>query len=186
MNEPLTPENAVLTDEQFKEHVKKHREMTETMLKDPSEHFSPSLTVIVRQEDGTEELTMCFLHVPFNEAEEKHKALFTVGTKFYDEQKIVIGVVLSSEAWVSRQDKKDYEREPVMPRDDPNKTEAVIVAGSGARHDQKHVIAIPIKRDDKNMMLIDGGQEVYDSGEVEFPLLEWFWRGYFSKLTGAQ
>lgn len=178
--DPMTSDNAVLTDEEFKEHVKKHREMAEYILKDPDDSFNPSLAVIARKEDGTEELTMCFLACPFNEAEEKQMALFGMGLKFYNEQKIVIAVILSSEAWMSRQLKKGFKN--IQPRHDPNKTEAVIIVGSGVVQGQKQFYSIPIKRDDKNMMHIDGDQEEMNGLDVAFPLLEWFWKGFFSKV----
>lgn len=186
MNEPLTPENTVLTDEQFKEHVKNHREAAQDSINGDDDHFIPRLTVIIRKEDGTEELVVCVLNLPLNEVEEKQQALFMCGEKFYNEQKIVIGIVFSSEAWMSRQDKKEYKEKPVMPRDDPNKVEVVIVAGSGLKAGQKHMVSIPIWRDGKDKMWIDEAIEPIDSGEVALPMLEWFWKGFFLKVMEAQ
>lgn len=166
-----------LTDEAFKAYVRDHNKFTLETLK--GESLMPDLVVVTRTHELKDELTLCALAVPFNEDKEKRAILLSLGRKFFKEEKAVTAVILSSEAWLST--RRPGSKEPlVQPRDDPNRKENIIVVGSGILGKQGLLISTPIRRDDKNHMLIDG--ESTENTDIVFPLLSWFWRGYLEAL----
>jgi len=170
-----TPEDFTLADEAFQTYVRNHSQFTLEHLS--GESLTPELMVITRTMGGKDELTMCCLAVPFNEGDEKRIVLSGLGKKFYDERQVALAVILASEAWMASWVPGSPR---VEPRHDPNRKEHVIVVGSGLREHQRLLIATPIRRDEKNEMQIDG--EAKEIPTARFPLLEWFWRGYFSAV----
>lgn len=174
------PEQFVLTDEAFKDHVRKFQEFTLEYIRDnPREGLMPHLLVVTKDVEGKEELTVCGLAVPFNETKEKHSVLFNLGKKFFEDKKIVLAVILSSEAWSSKRP-KDGDWQDVQPRHDPLKTESILVAGAAMNPKQRMVILTPFKRDADNNIVIDGESD--ESMEAEFFLINHFWQGYLSKF----
>jgi len=143
------------------------------------ESLTPELMVITRTMEGEDEITLCCLAVPFNEDKEKHDILFGIGKKFYQEQKVTMAVILASEAWMASRSINDTSP-PVQPRHDPNRKEHIIVVGSGLQEHQRLLIATPIRRNEKNEMVLDG--EPKEIPTAKFPLLEWFWRGFFAAV----
>ena len=176
-----TPEAFTLTDEAFQTYVRNHNKITLECLKGDS--LMPELVIITRNLEGKDEMTLCALAVPFNEDHEKRTVLFGLGKKMYDEQKVTLAVILASEAWMS---KRPMDAKPpfVEPRHDPNRKENIIVVGSGLMEHQRLFICTPIKRGDKNVMIIDG--ESREIPEARFPLLEHFWRGFFHAILPRQ
>jgi hypothetical protein len=173
-----TPEEFTLTDEAFQTYVRNHHKFTLTHI-DGNESLMPQLVIITRNPDGKDEMTLCALAVPFNEDHEKRTVLFKLGKKMYDEQKLTLAAILSSEAWMSQRTAENPMR-GVQPRHDPNRKENIIVVGSGLMQHQRLFICTPVKRDDKNLMVIDG--ESREIPEAQFPLLEHFWRGFFHAI----
>ncbi len=113
--------------------------------------------------------------------EDKHRILFQIGKKFYDEKMFVMAVILASECWTSKRS-EDGDWPDVQPRHDPLRTESILVAGAGLPNNkqQRMVIMTQIKRDKDDNMVIDGESE--ESTEAEFHLINHFWRGYFSQV----
>jgi len=170
----------VLEDEKFKEFVREHNKFTIDRLKEePTEGLHPELVVMTKDMDLKDEIAVVVIASGFNESEEKHKTLFGVGRKFYEDQKVVRAVVLASECWCSQRP-QEGDWPDVQPRHDPLKTEGIIVAGAGMEPRQRMSIVTPVKRDEKNNIVIDGESDEHD--EAMFFLIDHFWRGYFSKV----
>jgi hypothetical protein len=171
----------VLEDDKFKEFVRGHHKFTIDRLKDdPREALNPELVVLTKDMDLKEEITIVAIAVDFNEAEVKQKIMFEIGKTFYEKQQVPAAVILASECWCSkRQQNTDFP--DVMPRNDPMRIEAIIVAGAGLDQKQRLTINTPIKRDkENNNIVIDGDPEEFE-GAMMF-LLDYFWRGYFDTV----
>jgi len=169
-----------ITDEAFQNYVRNHNKLTLECLE--GESLTPELVVITKNpENMQDEMTLCALAVPFNEKEEKRNILFQVGKKFYDDRQFVMAVILASECWCAKRH-KDGDWKDVQPRHDPLRAEAILVAGVGLPGNQKQrmVITTPIRRDEKNNMVIDGESE--EVTEADFFLISHFWRGYLSQV----
>lgn len=65
----------------------------------------------------------------FNDSDTKYKIFQGLGAKFADEGFNVLCVYQITEAWVSQRTEKDMEGKFVPPSQDPNRGEAIIVAG---------------------------------------------------------
>jgi len=171
----------VLEDEKFKEFVRGHNKFTIDRLKEEStEGLHPELVVMTKDMDLKEEITLLLIASGFNESEEKHKILFGVGRKFYEDQKIPVAIILASEAWCSkRAENEDWK--DCQPRHDPMRTEGIIVAGQSMDQKQCMTIMTPVKRDEKNRIVIDGDSD--ESDGAAFFLISHFWRGYFSVVA---
>ncbi len=177
----MNTDDYILTDEAFKTYVRNHHKFTLEHLS--GESLTPELVVITRGPELKDEIVLCCLAVPFNEAKEKHDIMTKIGKKFFEEETVVLAVILVSEAWLSTRPIES--KEPlVQPRHDPNRKEHIIVVGSGMQQNQRIVIATPIKRDGKNRMHVDGAPNEMTGGH--FALLDYFWRGYFATLLEKQ
>lgn len=175
MNEDFT-----LTDEAFQTFVRNHAKFTiRHLIEMPSDSLTPDLVIITRSPEGKDQLIMCTLAVPFNEDNEKRDVLFGIGKRMYEEKQVAMAIVLSSEAWMSHR-ALDDKSPAVQPRHDPNRKEHIIVVGSGMQGHQRLLIHTPVRRDDNNHIIIDS--ESVEMPTAKFPLLEWFWRGYFATL----
>lgn len=178
------PEAFTLAKEKFEEYVRDHHRFTIENLKGESE--TPNLIVVTRNAETLEdELNFCLLACPFNEAEEKQKLMHAMGKKFFEEKKVVLAIILSSECWMAKRN-VESDWQDVMPRDDPMRQEGIMIAGAGLDPTQRMIIMTPIKRDEKNHMVVDGKPDEMADGKGRFFLLEHFWRGYFHKLIEKQ
>lgn len=177
MNTEPNPSAFPLSDEKFQGFVRGHHKF---IIGHPlGESLMPELIVVTRSPEGDDELTMCALAVPFNEDHEKRGILHNLGKRFWSEKKVVAAVILVSEAWLSVRP-KDSKAPHVEPRHDPNRKENIIVLGSGLIGTQRLLIATPVRRDAENNMVIDG--EPQEMPGAHFPLVEWFWRGFFEEV----
>lgn len=177
------PEEFLLTDEKFNAFVRDHAQHTISYLTEhPTESLMPELVVMTRTLEGKDELTLCALAVPFDEDMEKRSAIYNLGKKFYAEEKVTLAVMLVSEAWMSQRTPEQMSGKAphVEPRHDPNRKEHIIVVGSGLQGHQRLFITTPVRRDEKNNMIVDG--ESKEIAAAKFPLIEWFWRGFFDTL----
>ncbi len=181
MPDPSKPDykDLTITDEAFQNYVRNHNKLTLECLE--GESLTPELVVITKNpENMQDEMTLCALAVPFNEKEEKRGILFQIGKKFYDDRQFVMAVILASECWCAKRS-KDTDWQDVQPRHDPQRIAAILVAGVGLPDGkQRMVITTPIRRDEKNNMVIDGESDEALGGE--FFLISHFWRGYLSQV----
>jgi len=177
MNTKPNATDFTLTDDKFREYVRNHHKFTTN--RPLGESLIPELIVITRSPEGNDAMTICALAVAFNEAHEKQGILYRLGMRFFSERRVVAAVILVSEAWVSVLPQGVTESR-VQPRHDPNRKENIIVVGSGLPKDQRLLVTTPVKRDEKNNMVIDG--ESKEMHGASFPLVEWFWKGFFATI----
>ncbi len=120
----------------------------------------------------------------FNDPESKHKILRAIGRKVYTERLIPAAVFVAAEAWASTA-VDPVTNEPIYgaPSMDPNRQEVLVVSGISISKEDKIGIMIPVKRDAEGVMQRDGEND--EDLEVEAPLLDHFWRGYF-EATAAR
>jgi len=173
------PDQYKLTDEAFQTYVRNHHKFA---LEGLGESLTPALLVVTRTADLKDETTYFHITFPFNEDEVKHRTLFEIGKKFFEEEKVVLAVILSAEAWmVNKKKEKDSDLQLVSPRDDPNREECIYTAGWGAGDGdtpQHMYIITPVRRDENNHMHVSG-ESTKLIGPGRFDLLAWFWTGYF-------
>lgn len=152
-------ESCGLGTDSFMPHVfVHHRELTEALQLGEIEH------------------TVCGIAQNFNDHDEKHMVMRSLGRKFYQERKFPAAVFMATEAWISKAS-KDGKPEYDYPSQDPNRAEVLIIAGGTLMGDETIGVSIPVKRDEKNLMQRGGENVVCD--KIESALLGSFFRGYF-------
>ena len=142
-------------------------------LADKPESLIPHFYILMRNPDGTEELAVCALAVPFNEDNEKRSCLTRLGREMFARQKFPAAIALATEAWMT-------ENPPlgIQPRHAANRQETVIVAGATADGQHHLLVVTNIKRDGTDHMIVDGEPRTILL-TARFPLLDWFYRGFF-------
>ena len=137
---------------------------------------TPMVIITTRDKHGkNEEVTIAMLAVQeaWNETEVKNNIMRELATKIYEQAKVPIIIHLISEAWISRRKKND--KSPIgMPRDDPNREEAIIVATLTL--DGKSRLSTRPKND--RMIL-------WNSMKAESELLTHFYRQYARHTLGT-
>ena len=130
----------------------------------------PMVVIDTKDKDGSNPETIAVMLVVgkiWDETEAKNTIMRKLATKVYQQGKVPIAIHLISEAWISSRDKDDDS--PIeMPRDDPNRREAIIVATVSL--DGKFRLSTRPKND--RMVLWN----TMDGGESE--LLSHFYRQY--------
>lgn len=185
LRKALTP-----SDEIVQEVRAALRDFVDRWLDGTSEGMPPQLMISCRSfEEGKgfsePQLHVYSLHIDFNSALEKKSALFRIGAELYDGMNIPIVVALASECW-SAQWPADKPRPYILPEDDPDRREGIIVftatfvAGAGGHRFSRDYRNV---RRENNFLLVDGEWEIGQPGEnVQSPLLITVWQGFMSKL----
>jgi hypothetical protein len=174
------PESVPCTRDELAALVRAHCEWISGCLAEPRDGWCPHLVVVCRNfvvlgGDGKDEVTLCALNVPLNEAEEKQAIMRGIGRKFYNDRKIVAGIVFSAEAWLST--KKPGEPY-VEPRLDPGRKEAIVVTAlaMGDRHPMMRTMVIG--RDADNNIIPGPWSPEDENADVTNPILRHFYFGY--------
>lgn len=119
---------------------------------------------------------------PFPDMDKKREFLFFVGKTMMRDEKIkhIDGIAMVSEAWVSQIDKDDPRSknlEDIIPREDPNKKEAVIITALTDTHETLLIVyKMKDKEDKKKRKLVSMFKKKPD--QLELSLLDEFWRGF--------
>jgi hypothetical protein len=135
-----TPGEWNLTPEELQQFTQDHADWVTSCLKEgDSKDWSPNLWVKVATPSG-----LCIevftLYVPFNTSEEKRAAMVRCGRTLAKNGSAPLAVTFSSEVWMSKDPQPGVE-----PKDDPNRGEAIIVAGVAAKG-AFYVSKAPIER----------------------------------------
>lgn len=111
----------------------------------------------------------------FGDTDSKYKTIFELGRKFYEEEMFPAAVFMGTEAWISKQTE-------VMPRDDPDKQEYIIISGVSVGKECRSINMIPIGHDKDGYIIREGEEMKYPDGTtIESPLLDQFFIGFFSE-----
>lgn len=127
------------------------------------------------------------IHADFNDWDEKSRLLRKLGGDYLAARRIPVSVYFISEAWMSTRDKSsvrlDEDGQPIadcMPRDDPDRTEVITMAGMATPWKERPIQLIcgcvPIIRDDAGLIQIAAEWELHHEGMA--PILEQFFVGY--------
>lgn len=122
--------------------------------------------------------TLVGIGVDFNDGREKRNILRNLGRKFYDDHEIPCAVFMASEAWTSHKAKECLE-DGMMPSQDPDRKEVLLVSGRTIAGECKVGVSIPVKRDDKDIMHRDGKNMVFKNENIDMSLLNQFLVGFF-------
>lgn len=99
---------------------------------------------------GDIEMVAIGINDEFNEAKHKRAIMEQIGAKFRTMKVVPVAVFLASEVWMAQQDPKA--KKNMMPRDDPNRSECLMVCGRTLPNDCKAMVAIEVKRDADDIM----------------------------------
>lgn len=146
-------------------------------LSDPSPDFAQC--VLVRGKRFTDRvlrtMTAVLLHEPFDEADEKNRAMRNVGRQVYREQLMPMAAVLCSDAWVAP------DRPGMQPRDCSDRREAIVVAGQtiGGKH---QAITRMFYTRTADGMIVAGKFEAISTTAQAF-LVEQVWHGFLASFN---
>jgi hypothetical protein len=173
--------NTTVTKEEFDEFENQIKELA-AKLHGESDDMMPHLFVMARNMEGEKKLVIVALATDFNDTDDKKRALSTVGKKFYEEQLLPVAVFMNCEAWVASMKKEEYEKNPVMPRDHPDKKEVALLAGAeiGCKHFS--LSWAPISRDENNKPTV-GSWQSQDPDKMHMPILGYFYQGFFEEIA---
>jgi hypothetical protein len=111
----------------------------------------------------------------FGDYEQKIKTFTAMGIKFGEARKMVVATFFGSEAWMGSGDEKDETGETIMPSQQKNRQECLIMFGMSIDGMQS-MISAPILRKD-NVKFV-GKETVFDDKGQENNLLKAFYKGY--------
>lgn len=117
----------------------------------------------------------------FNDSNEKRQLLRNLGRKFYKDMEVPCAVFMASEAWTSVKIKENL-NDGLMPSQDPDRKEVLIISGRTMEGECKVGVSIPVRRDDKNIMRRDGENAVFKNSNIEMALLNQFLIGFFEPI----
>lgn len=178
------PDCFEITDDKFNELFDGYSKMIEeTSIGQTS--IMPCLSLHFRQlKDGMPgdvEGALIFINADFNETDEKQKIMEQVGAQCLAKRWILVCAFMSSEAWMSTRNITEPNLE-VRPRDDPNRKEAIVIAGRTLMGECKRGCLIPIGRDTENKFIKGGDVMVTD--KIDTFLLDHIFIG-FQKAVSA-
>ncbi len=159
--------------EKFKEDVDIITENAkENFLKDNS--LIPMLFVWHTLKNGEKSMAIC----PILDTEKRFEISFIVGKAFKENKNVerIDAIAFASEVWMATISNKDYEKnKDFRPSDDPNKTEALFIAGMDEFRNTI-IKAFEIKRD-KGVRLKAILEDVSKYKSFGSDLLDNFWKG---------
>lgn len=116
--------------------------------------------------------------------EERAQMLFEAGFNIVQEMYLGIPVQLFfiSEAWYSQQKPVEAEHQ-IVPSEDPNRLEVIIIAGLHLIHALHSVVILEMVRDEAEQLIeVHEHSRHLEQGQVESPLLHAFLKGYQTAL----
>ncbi len=184
-----SPDAVDITDEQFK----KMSEETFRLVEEVGigeKTMCPAVIIHHRSinEDGLTDIeTTCVtIASDFNEQSQKQEVIANIGRKFFISKKIPIAIFLASEAWTSTSNK---EMPKVMPSQDPNRKECIMVAGRTLAGECKSLSMTVVGRDSEGRMtktdeqitqyVMTGSKE---GSRIDTNILDHFLHGFFETV----
>jgi len=143
--------------------------------------WTPSLAALVKESPADEgELWLHVLDVPFNEHDEKHRALRTVGRQLYEQRRIPVALVLSSECWLSKQ-RGGLKAPHCEPRHDPARQEGIMIQGLTMGNRHSAMAFAPVESDAEHHMKVEPFGKIMPGAECG--LLSSLFLGFFEKTA---
>lgn len=186
---PFMPDPACLeiTDEKFQELTDITVSMVEEAELGKNKDMAPMLMVHFREFDQNmmpSDIQGAILVIAGGfDTDTKQDALRALGRQFFEKRWFPVAVFMIAESWMSHMSKEDYEKAggvTVMPSEDPNRKECIMIAGRST--DCRVGVSIPIIHDKDGIMIRDGENVV--TKELEMYLLNHFFHGFFEKVAG--
>lgn len=149
-----------------------------------SKDLSPMLTVFYRKLIGGGmmsdiEMSLYVIGGDFIDDDRKEVAMRTCGQTVNEQKLFPLAVFMSSEAWLSKANGKHG-----PPSQDPEREEAIVVAGRNISGDHRLLSVMSISRDSEGVISsVDGFGN--DTKPLGTQLLDKFFHGYFSKAMGV-
>lgn len=167
------PEYKPISDEEAKEKIETIVEITSKFFKNDN-HKGLIPTIHINYVDfSTRETSQIFAPILIDDfsSEILAKAIYFCGQKSEEEKFLPRLVILSSEVWISP-------NMEIRPSDSPNKVEGIAVTAMTPDSRGWSTLA-EVKRTEDNFIKLG---EWCELTETRFPLLEQFYKGYFSFL----
>lgn len=190
-NKPLMPDASCIdiTDEKFQELTDITVKMVEGAELGKSKDMAPMLMVHFREFDKnfmpSDIQSAVIVVAGAFEPNNKQSTLQAIGSKFYEKKWFPVAVFMIAESWMSEVKAEDYKKDghvSVMPSEDPNRKECIMIAGRTTGGECKVGVMIPIVHDEDGIMVRDG--ENTATKELEMFLLNYFFQGFFEKSVG--
>ena len=180
----LDPATVPATAEELVALVQDQVEWITGCLTQPNDSWTPSLFVRCRMMEGKPEVgdILHALHVPFNTDAEKRFVMMDLGRKLFTQGSLPAAAVLTSEAW---QSVRAADAPHIQPKDDPARTEGIIIMASSLGGKRSAYSHIPITRGAKNVIIPGTPRETITDG-VRSPLLDHLWRGFFEQVKAGR
>lgn len=181
-----------LSDDDFNAELDKlvENEM-DYLLKNPTDGVMPKIFTIMSK-DGKpngelERAVVMMVNPDFEDQDKKFEIFQAMGYKFAEDNHNIIAVFQISEAWVSQQEKNES-GEFMRPSEDPNRAEAIIVAGLTI-DGRSNFSAIPFEKVTEKKVIFTKTPQVFkydpDAKNPEFQnnLLGEFFKGYLKGMA---
>lgn len=176
------PSDIEISDDKYHELREISIEMVSDTILGKAKEMAPVLFVHFRKfnEDGMLgdlEHAVVVVADGFGDTESKYKTVFNIGKRFEEEKMVPAAVFMGNEAWMSNNPKPG-----LMPRNDPERKEVIIIAGRSIGGECRSITMIPIGHDVDGLIIKDGEEfKLPDGGTIASPLLDEFYIGFFSK-----
>jgi hypothetical protein len=188
---PFMPDPSYMdiTDEKFQDLTDITVKMVEETELGKSKDMAPMLMVRFREFDDKfmpSDIQGAVIVVAGGfDPDTKQDILRSIGRMHFEKRWFPVAVFMISEAWMSSITQEDYDKQggvSVMPSQDPNRKECIMIAGRTTNGDCKVGVNIPIVHDKDGIMIRDGENMV--TKELEMYLLNEFFWGFFEKVAG--
>lgn len=181
-----------LSDEDFNLELDKLIKQEQTYLDEhPTDGVMPKLFAIMSK-DGKpggelERAIVMMVNPDFEDTDKKWETFRAMGFKFAEENHNVIAIYQCTEAWVSQQEKKEdgsFQR----PSEDPNRMEAIILAGLTV-DGRSNLATIPFERVTKDKIIFTKTAQVFkydekaEDQQFQNNLLGEFFKGYLKGMA---
>lgn len=175
------PSDIEISDETYHELRELSIQLVEETILGKAKDMAPVLFVHYRRvnEDGMYgdlEHAIVVVADGFQDTESKYKTVFSLGKRFEQERMIPAAIFMGNEAWLSHNPQPG-----LMPRDDPERKECIVIAGRSIGGECKSLTMIPISHDADGFIIRSGEDEKHpEAAEMKTPLLDQFFIGFFS------
>lgn len=181
-----------LNDADFNAELRNLSDHENTLLTEhPSDSVQPKILAILSK-DGKpggelEKAIVMLVNPNFDDADEKFKIFKGVGAMFAEKKMNLVAVYQVCEAWVSQQE-KSKDGKFMRPSEDPNRTEAIIIAGMTI-DGRTNMATLPFERVTKDKVIFTKSTQYIDYNEadknsqLESNLLAEVFKGYLMGMA---
>jgi len=178
----------LVDDEEFNALLREEFETVSKGFDGARESFMPQIHIQgMKGEDGKRKHTLIMIAGELN-TENKPKMMMGMGAKFAEDGAHLPAIVfMSNEAWTSKP--STDEKNPLAPSKDPNREEAIVIAGM-TFDGRVNMAVASIKRSKKNAIILTKEYYIdyeHDKNDMQNNLLAYFMQGYaMGMATGSK